>query len=188
MIYVIDFGSSKTPAIKACVEASGFVCVVKKWDENAVELENAKGVVLSGAPVLLTETTHTFYLQKLNEILQQLVPVLGICFGHQLLGLSYGAKIFRGAEVRTNTNITLLAQNSLFAGFDTSFVMSEDHTEGIDLPEGFVHLATSDEYEVEAMKHASKPFWGVQFHPEASGENGMKLFSNFSDICKNYSA
>lgn len=180
MIYIIHFGSSKTPDIKSAVETLGYKCEVIPWQEHhSIDFKNAKGFILSGAPVLLTETSSEPYLEKYRFITTAGFPVLGICFGHQLIGLLYGAKIFKGNAVRVPVPISIITQNSLFNRLQDSPVFAEDHTEGINLPKGFIHLARSEKYEVEAMKHPSENIYGVQFHPEVSGRNGITLLKNF---------
>jgi len=109
---------------------------------------------------------------------------LGICFGHQLIGLLHGANVFMGEPVRTVVSMDILVQNSLFAGLPERPLFAEDHTEGITLPAEFFHLAQSGKYKVEAMKHQSKNSYGVQFHPEVSGENGKTLLFNFLQLVK----
>lgn len=180
MIYIIDFGSSKTSNIKNVVEGLGYNCRAIPWQEpHLVDFKNAKGFILSGAPVLLTETSSEHYLEKYRFITTTGSPVLGICFGHQLIGLLYGAKIFKGDAVRKPIPISITTKNSLFDRLPEQPVFMEDHTEGIDLPKGFIHLARSEKYEVEAMKHPSENIYGVQFHPEVSGRNGAILIDNF---------
>jgi GMP synthase (glutamine-hydrolysing) len=61
--------------------------------------------------------------------------------------------------------------------------MMEDHCESISLPKGFKLLAVSDACVNEAMCHASKPWMGVQFHPEVSGNQGTLLIENFVNLC-----
>ncbi|MBI2270292.1 MAG: gamma-glutamyl-gamma-aminobutyrate hydrolase family protein [Bacteroidetes bacterium] len=180
MIYIIDFGSSKTSNIKNVVEGLGYKCRIIPWQApHLIDLKNAKGFILSGAPVLLTEASSEPYLEKYRFITTAGLPVLGICFGHQLIGLLYGARIFKGDAVRISVPISIKTQNSLFDRLPEQPVFMEDHIEGIDLPKGFVHLARSEKYEVEAMKHPSENIYGVQFHPEVSGENGERLIENF---------
>jgi GMP synthase (glutamine-hydrolysing) len=180
MISVIDFGSSKTVNIADTLRRLGFACNVIKWNEfEKINLENTKALILSGAPILITETDISTYIKKFEFLKETDVPVLGICFGHQLLGIIHGSEIFKGEPIRTKTEIFIDQQDELFLGFDKIVVMTEDHTEGITLPENFIRLASSDKYDLEAMKHKTKPVYGVQFHPEVSGENGMKLLTNF---------
>jgi len=162
------------------VEGLGYKCCTIPWQEpHLIDFKNAKAFILSGAPVLLTETSSEPYLEKYRFITTIGSPVLGICFGHQLIGLLYGAKIFKGNAVRIPVPISIITQNSLFNRLQEPPVFTEDHTEGINLPKGFIHLARSEKYEVEAMKHPSENIYGVQFHPEVSGINGITLLENF---------
>ena len=182
MIYIIDFGSSKAPQIAAVISSLGYTYKVFKWNEN-IDFKNASGFILSGAPVLFTETDSSPYLQAYSFLKKIERPVLGICFGHQLLGVLYGAKVFKGKAIRTPVEISLLKEDKLFEGFSKSIVFEEDHTEGIDLPVDFIRLAASADYKVEAMKHPEKKIYGVQFHPEVSGEKGKQLLNNFCKKC-----
>ena len=109
--------------------------------------------------------------------------LIGICFGHQVIGIMHGASIYRGPEIREEHPIHILKKDPLFGGFEDGVSMTEDHTEGITLPEGFIHLASSTSYPNEAMKHPSQKIWGVQFHPEVSGDKGLELFRNFCTHC-----
>jgi GMP synthase (glutamine-hydrolysing) len=180
MIAVIDFGSSKTINIADSLHKLGYTCSIIPWQKSeSIDIENTNAFILSGAPVLITETDIQPQIAGYEFLKKATVPILGICFGHQLLGIMHGAEIFKGEPVRTKTEIFIDQQDELFLGFDKIVAMMEDHTEGITLPENFIQLASSDKYDLEAMKHKTKPVYGVQFHPEVSGENGMKLLTNF---------
>jgi GMP synthase (glutamine-hydrolysing) len=184
MIYIINFGSRKTPYISQMVTSLGYDNKVFKWDEtDGMDLEEADGLILSGSPTFLTEVSHVPYHERYGFIRETVKPVLGICFGHQVVGILHGAQIYRGKEVEGTIEIKLLKDDPLFAGLENPTVMAEDHTEGIDVPEGFVHLATSSLYPNEGMKHRTKKIYSVQFHPEVSGENGKILFGNFCKMC-----
>lgn len=186
MYYILQLGSSKTPKIKNCLDSLGVKSQVYEWKTSHKKPANLKGIIFSGSPTFLTEADFTPYQELIYPLLSWNVPVLGICFGHQLLGMFYGAKIFRGEEQRAIETITKTEPNELLLDLHEQFEMMEDHTEGIDLPENFINLASSFQYPNEVMKHNEKPFWGVQFHPEVSGEDGMILFENFIHVCKNY--
>lgn len=180
MVTVINFGSSKTPQIVAVVRELGFECQERNWkDFSAADYLKQDQLIFSGSPTFFTEVDHTPYLERFSCIAQGKIPVLGICFGHQLMGIIHGAKIFRGVPVRTEIQINIVKEDPLFAGLTPVMRMAEDHTEGITLPSSFVHLAYSADYAIEAMRHPSLPLYGVQFHPEVSGENGKKLIGNF---------
>lgn len=183
MIYIIHFGSPKIKAIEQCVAQCGLDFKTIVWNDESLSFENASGFILSGSPTYLTETDFSPYAERYGFLKNVKVPVLGICFGHQVLGMLHGAKIFRGPEERVNTQIQILKNDLLFKSLSNPVLMKEDHTEGINLPLGFEHLASSTVYENEAMKHKDKLMYGVQFHPEVSGEAGMILINSFLKMC-----
>jgi GMP synthase (glutamine-hydrolysing) len=180
MITIVNFGSSKTPLIAEMVSACGAENQIVNWkDCNPGYFSGSNGIIFSGSPVMFTEADHAPYFEKFSFIRSGEIPVLGICFGHQLVGILHGAKIFRGLEVRTRIKIKVVKEDVLLNNLSPETEMNEDHTEGITLPAGFIHLATSSSYTVEAMRHPALPIWGVQFHPEVSGETGKQLMKNF---------
>ena len=184
MIHIINFGSRKTPFISEMVKELGYESKVFIWDQtDGIDLEKADGIILSGSPTFLTEVDHKPYHERYGFIRETKLPVLGICFGHQVLGVLHGAQIYRGEEIADDLEIKILKNDPLFEGLGSATVMAEDHTEGINVPEGFTHLATSSMYPNEGMKHNSKTIYGVQFHPEVSGENGKILLGNFCRMC-----
>jgi GMP synthase (glutamine-hydrolysing) len=183
MILVIDCGSQKIPDISLMLSSLGREQIVVGMNEISEDvISSAKGIVISGSPMLLTKTDANIYIEKFNFLKQLSIPCLGICFGHQVLGLVFGAEVFLGKPVRETIPIEVLAPNILFKGHPQNPHFTEDHTEGITLPKDFLHLAKSSDYAVEAMKHARRNLFGVQFHPEVSGENGKILFRNFISL------
>lgn len=185
MLLIIDCGSSKKSAIKDAVSSRGFSYKVVKLSLLSPEhIKEATGIIISGAPILLTDSFPSLFAEKFSFLKHIHVPVLGICFGHQVMGLVFGETVFLGKEVRGEERIELLFDDPLFEGIAMPASFTEDHTEGIGLPDDdFFLLASSQHYEVEAMKHKKKDMYGVQFHPEASGAAGQLLLENFLKIC-----
>lgn len=111
-------------------------------------------------------------------------PLLGICYGHQVLARAFGCPVIRdGQKHLGDEDIVLKMADRLFSGFPGVFKMRESHEEIVaraGMPEKeFLVLAESPAGQVEAIVHREYPLYGVQFHPEKSGEPGLKLLVNF---------
>ncbi len=183
MILIIDCGSQKTPFIEEAVDLQMDFETVGLWDVTKAQTEGKLGVIISGAPILITEIDYTKHLEQLAFLKELEIPVLGICFGHQVLGLLHGALPSRQKEDRDWQTIESLEEHALFDKLPTEFEMMEDHCESISVPKDFRLLAVSDACVNEAMCHTSKQLIGVQFHPEVSGNQGTLLIENFVNIC-----
>lgn len=183
-ILIIDCGSSKVPEIERVLEElnidSDTILMDKLTEEIALKY---KGIIISGKPILLTNEDPTPYLWKFHFLTEYPNPVLGICFGHQILGMVHGARIKLGTEKRDWEEIEIIESSTLFNYIRKPFDMREDHAEEISLPEGFKLLAQSKSCPVEGIQHKIKPLFGVQFHPESSDRKGMQLLKNFCKIC-----
>jgi GMP synthase (glutamine-hydrolysing) len=183
-ILLVDCGSRKVPEIGYMLNDLSIAYDIVKLNDISKVDSVYKGIIVSGAPILLTETNPAPYLEKFDILVKSNLPLLGICFGHQLLGLYFGCEISKCKEDRDIQTIHLKGQHILFDGFGIWETFMEDHCECISLPENFELLGYSVVSPNEAMHHTTKPLFGVQFHPEVSGENGKKLFANFIKICK----
>jgi len=183
MIVIIDCGSNKVPLISDMLTTLKSKSIVIHMDHlKDIHLANCNGVIISGAPILLTEKADD-YLSKFDFLTSFIKPVLGICFGHQILGLQYGARIDIGTNIETFEKISLLDHANIFSGFGEICDFQEDHREFISLPNDFTLTARSESCTVEAMRHSHLPLYGVQFHPEVSGNAGKALFNNFCKTC-----
>lgn len=186
MILLIDFGSNKAPLIEDSINKYASCERVGYYDFDETTLHKYSAVVLSGAPILLSEIDTQPYIKDFQWILSYKRPVLGICFGHQLLGILHGATVSMQREDRGMQWIEVIVHNPLFDDLENPVEMQEDHCESISIPPGFELSATSDYTVNEAMHHKSKPFFGVQFHPEVSGQSGNVLIKNYCNLVKLY--
>lgn len=185
MICIIDCGSSKTPQIESLVYEHCDTHVVGMFDfDSAVDLKDCIGVILSGAPILITEKDPALYLDLFEWIKTTTLPVLGICFGHQVIGLLHNALAHRQSEDRDWQTIEIIQECPLFDKLPSELELMEDHCEAISIPADFLHVAVSDSCVNEAMMHKTKPLFGVQFHPEVSGTHGAIILENFVHICE----
>lgn len=185
MILLLDCGSSKTYLIADMIDAHCDVHVVPILDFEVESLGNYKGVVISGSPISITEKHPETFIEKIAFIKDCEIPVLGICFGHQIIGLSFGATAHRMREDRDWQLIEVYEENPLTVRLPTEFEMMEDHCETISIPPNFKLLASSDACINEMMAHNDRPIYGVQFHPELSGNHGAVIIENFVRLCMN---
>ncbi|MEY4141881.1 MAG: hypothetical protein RL110_1253 [Bacteroidota bacterium] len=182
-LLIIDFGSLKTPLIEEMVYEFADYTTVPFHALDSTTIKKFDGFILSGAPILITEQDISDYLEGLSWIKTTEKPVLGICFGHQILGLLYHADAARMKECRSMNEIEQFVECPILNRLPQVFEMQEDHCESISIPEEFELVANSDECINEVMQHKHKALYGVQFHPESSGNLGAILFENFIELC-----
>jgi GMP synthase (glutamine-hydrolysing) len=143
---------------------------------------DADAVVLSGGALSL-EGTET-PLGKVGEWIDVApFPVLGICVGHQFLARHFGGRVARAtAPEFGRVQVDLDGPSDrLFEGIPRRFTAWSSHNDQVlEIPPGWTRLAHSIACPVQAMAHAERPIWGVQFHPEVEHtEHGRELLANF---------
>ncbi len=115
------------------------------------------------------------------------VPILGFCLGHEIIALAYGGRMRKLSEPKLKKEeITIIKkEDPIFEGIDkeTIVLQKKHHFYISDLPAEFEVLAVSETCKTEIIKHKTKPIYGFQSHPEASGEYGLKLVENFMKLC-----
>ncbi|MDG2152812.1 MAG: gamma-glutamyl-gamma-aminobutyrate hydrolase family protein [Crocinitomicaceae bacterium] len=183
MIYILDCGSKKTRFIHQMVDQYMDCETVPFFDFDESNIAAATGIIISGAPILVTEEDMGSYITASEWIKTISIPLLGICFGHQLIGIHYGSIVKKMKEDREFQEIEIFEESKLFARLPRIIEMQEDHCEFISVPNGFKQLASSDYCFHEAMEHKEKPIYGIQFHPEVSGNHGNIIIENFLKIC-----
>jgi GMP synthase-like glutamine amidotransferase len=148
---------------------------------DPARLGRAGAVVLTGSPIMLTQDRPPAGLVEFVLALDR--PVFGICFGHQLLGIATGAAMGRREFYEAPGLVRVLEPEPLFTGMAETLVVAESHAEYLELEStkaaGWQVLAESRLGAVEAMRHRERPWCGVQFHPERSGQAGVDVLANF---------
>ncbi len=178
-IIVLDFGAQYAHLIARRVRELKVFSEIRDPETPVSELEKAKGIILSGGPSSVYEKNAP----KFNkEIFSLDVPILGICYGHQLMGQELGGKVKPGKINEFGTaKVDVKNKDSLFKGMTDVESVWMSHGDAVqNLPPGFESVACTSDCDVAAMACDSKKRYGVQFHPEVTHtENGMKLLENF---------
>ena len=156
--------------LERCLKENGAeVIPVELERANATRLDSSDGVVLSGSPAMITAAkTMSRFQPEVDAVLDSEVPVLGVCFGHQLLACAFGAQVVRdGRHVLEMVKTTVVKDDPLFEGLPRSMMLMESRYEVVNsLPDGFTLLARSATSRIATMKHPTRLLYGVQFHPE----------------------
>ena len=183
MIYILDCGSSKTKFIHQMVDEYIECRTIPFFNFDFEEAKDAKGIIISGAPILVTEENMESYIESSHWIKTTNIPILGICFGHQLIGIQFGSIAKKMKEDREMQEVEVFESSPIFSRLPRVIEMQEDHCEFISVPNNFKLLASSDSCFHEAMEHSQKPIYGIQFHPEVSGNYGSMIIENFLKLC-----
>jgi len=155
---------------------------------NQIIEANIDGLVFGGGPQKVYEEFEKGKFNSLCEIIAKInIPCLCICAAHQLLALVYGGEV--GPAVYPEfgpVEIEVIDENEILKGLKPSFIAWSSHNDEVKkLPNEFKLLAKSKKCLIQAVKHESKPIFGVQFHPEVYHTvNGKKIFENFLGIIK----
>ncbi|MDX1447238.1 type 1 glutamine amidotransferase [Lishizhenia sp.] len=184
MILIVNCGSNKVPYLEDIVNDHMDYTTVSMYDVGKTDLSEFKGIIISGAPILISQVNPDPYLEAFSFVKEIEIPVLGVCFGHQILGMEFGAFPALEKEDRDWQTISFYEESPLLKSIPKDTLMMEDHTESISIPPGFKLLGGSDLCVNEAMEHRERPLYGVQFHPEVSGNMGARLIENFVNICR----
>ena len=145
------------------------------------ELKDVDGLVIGGGPSLDRTGNCEQYIRELD------VPIIGICLGHQLIARVFGGEVGKGSMGGySEVEVRIVERDDLFAGIPGRIKVWASHMDEVKkLPEDFKVLAESDICKIEAMRHKTRPLYGVQWHPEVyHSQYGVELYRNFVEICK----
>ena len=186
MVLILDFGSQYTQLIARRVRERHIYCEIHpctvSFDDFADK--NIKAIILSGGPASVLEVDSPDTDQR---FMSMDVPVLGICYGMQLITRNSGGKLVRSnnreygrAEIEVNTS------SQLFKGVVPQSVVWMSHGDTItDLPDGFKTIGSTADVQIAAIENIKDNIYCIQFHPEvAHTEQGKSILDNFLfEIC-----
>ena len=180
VIVVLDFGGQYTHLIARRVRQLRVYSEILPYDaslKRILELK-PKGIILSGGP----RSVYDPNAPRLDRrILELGIPVLGICYGHQLIAFTLGGVVSKGVGEYGKAVIRILNKDTIFNGLrDTEIVWMSHRDQVTKLPKNFELLASTENTPIAAFKHKDKPIYGVQFHIEVTHTpKGTKILENF---------
>lgn len=176
-----------TPKLLKCLDEVGEKYIVVSTSKEAVEVLNSNikidGAILSGGPMSLADEI------KLNNINKNILvllninkPILGICFGLQIIGTCYGGTVEHMKEEQKGQMVIQIKENSLLFKDLKDLNVVRYHQDSLtEVPDNFKITATSTDGIIQAIECPRLNRWGVQFHPEGM-KNSQKIISNFVNL------
>ena len=181
-IVILDFGSQYTQVIARRIRECNVYSTIVRFDTPASEIAamNPKGLILSGGPSSVYAPDAPL---PDKAIFKLGIPVLGICFGVQILAQFLGGKVERGdkREYGKGTLTVSSASCALFQGLPSKLQVWNSHGDKLTrLPKDFVVVGTTENSSYAAIEHPKRRYFGIQFHPEVvHTPQGREIISNF---------
>ena len=190
-ILVLDFGGQYCHLIGRRIRENGVYSEIVAHDISPEEVKtldekfNVKGLILSGGPSSVYEPDAP----KVNaRILELNLPILGLCYGHQLLAQLSSGKVEPAAcKEYGTTKVVIDRPVGVLEGLSEKEKVWMSHGDTVfSLPSEYEELAHTENCPVAAFRHKNKPIYGLQWHPEViHTENGMRMLRNFIfQVCK----
>ena len=186
LILIIDFYGQYNQLIARRVRECNVYSEIVPFSTSIEKIKekNPKGIIFTGGPA----SVYAENAPKCNEEIFKLgIPVLGICYGMQLMTHMLGGKVQKADKREYGvTNVKINNTSKLFNGFDNNNDCLMSHTDFVEqLPEGFENIGSTSHCPNAAMQNTEKNFYGIQFHPEVNHTNkGTEIIRNFIyNIC-----
>lgn len=181
LVLVLDFGGQYKELIARRVRECGVYSFIKPGDTPIEEIKsmNPIGIILTGGPSSVYDDASP---KCSDELFRLGIPVLGICYGFQLMTYLCGGTVesCTVSEYGT-TDMEMTAKSPVFEGLEGTQPVLMSHTDYLSkLPEGFVNLGKTADCPNAAVENAERKLYGFQFHPEVvNTKNGTKMIRNF---------
>ena len=186
-VAVLDFGGQYSHLIARRVREVGVYSEVLAPDvdvERLNEMDGLKGIILSGGASSVYEESSP---RSDPDLLELDIPVLGICYGHQLIAHQVGGDVHSATSGEYgNTDLDITSSEGLLSGLNSPMNVWMNHKDRVrEMPDGYRVIGSTPNSPVASFQNEVKKIFGVQFHPEVTHtEEGKKIFKNFVlEIC-----
>ena len=186
LILILDFGGQYNQLIARRVRECNVYSEVVPFNITLEKIKekNPKGIIFTGGPASVYGENSP---KCADGIFELGIPVLGICYGMQLMSYTLGGKV-TSASTREygETNVTIDNSSPLFQGFEDKNIFLMSHTDYVEtVPNGFKKIGYTSVCPNAAMENTEKKLYGIQFHPEVNNSvNGTQVIKNFLyNIC-----
>ena len=185
-ILVLDFGSQYSHLICRRIREFSVYAELVPYDISYEELQkhNPKGIIFSGGPSSVYNSNSPVPEDKIFEMN---LPLLGICYGHQLIVDKYGGKVKRANKEYGSSVLMIDSNTDLLTGIGESIRAWMSHgDEAEEIPSGFQVIGHTENAKAAAIASKEKSIYGIQFHPEViHTEQGTEILKNFVlKVCK----
>jgi GMP synthase (glutamine-hydrolysing) len=181
-IIILDFGGQYCHLIARRIRELGIYAEVKPATTTPEELKEAKGIILSGGAASVFDPTSPTCDPTIFSLG---IPILGICYGHQLIAHTLGGKVSPGEKGEYGITKATAVASALFSENKKEQVWMNHRDIVSILPEGFTITAKTAHSKIAAYENTEKKIFGVQFHPEVTHTtNGKEMLARFANICQ----
>jgi para-aminobenzoate synthetase component 2 len=186
-ILVIDNYDSFVFNLVQYLQQLGAICTVVRNDAIEVnEADKYDGVLISPGPG--TPQGAGISIELVKYCAEKKIPLLGVCLGHQAIGVAYGATVSRAPELlHGKTSVVTHKNKSVLENIPSPFTATRYHSLAIEketLPDSLEITGATESGVVMAVQHKTLPICGVQFHPESVlTEHGYQMIGNWLEIC-----
>ncbi len=186
LILILDFGGQYNQLIARRVRECNVYSEVVPYNLSIEEIKqkNPKGIIFTGGPASVYEEGAPRCAEGIFDLG---IPILGICYGMQLMTYTLGGKVAKANKREYGTTDVAIDNSSLLLqGFETTNPFLMSHTVYVEaVPEGFRNIGSTPSCPNAAMENAEKKLYGIQFHPEVNNSvNGIQVIQNFLfNIC-----
>ena len=181
VILILDFYGQYNQLIARRVRECNVYSEIVPYNTSVERIKeiNPKGIIFTGGPASVYKEDAPKCDSKIFELG---IPILGICYGMQLMTYTLGGKVERASKREYGVvDVEIDNTSPLFSGFDNSNPCLMSHTDFVDImPEGFTKIASTNNCKIAAMQNLEKKFYGIQFHTEVNDtKDGINILKNF---------